>query len=248
GLAFSADGKVLASAGGGDRTLRLWDVAGGWQLAVVRRPTDPGGRAALHPARRPLASSSTNPTPRRWVLAPLGRQQPRRGHTGPVLRVAWRADGKLLASVGSDDGTLRLWDARADPPRTKEIRPFPPGAHTVHDLALTPEGRYVATANPDGTVYVLHVPDPPPAEIPGPPRKLPDPAELAKRPSPADALQRDDIPAELLKQAGGGDADKAPPELVAVLGGAEGHTKRIYSVAVSPDGKTLASAGDDKAI
>src|SRR5262249_16479155 len=36
--------------------------------------------------------------------------------------------------------------------------------------------------------------------------------------------------------------------LVAVLGGAEGHTKRIYSVAVSPDGKTLASAGDDKAI
>jgi hypothetical protein len=36
---------------------------------------------------------------------------------------------------------------------------------------------------------------------PGPPIKLPDPVELARRPSPADALRREDIPPDLLKNA-----------------------------------------------
>jgi hypothetical protein len=36
---------------------------------------------------------------------------------------------------------------------------FPPGSGWVHGIAFTPEGRYLATANPDGTAYVLRLAD-----------------------------------------------------------------------------------------
>ncbi len=75
--------------------------------------------------------------------------------------------------------------------------------------------------------------------------KVPAPEDLAKLPSAADALKRADIPPGLLIQAGRGDKNKAPAELVAIL---RGHQGQVYSVAISPDGKTLASAGIDKIV
>ena len=48
---------------------------------------------------------------------------------------------------------------------------------------------------------------------------------------PADSLRREDIPADALARAGGGDPDKAPPELVAVLG------EKATCLAISPAGK-----------
>lgn len=74
--------------------------------------------------------------------------------------------------------------------------------------------------------------------------KLPTPEELAARPSPVDALKRTDIPADLLTKAGGGDPKKAPPELVAVLAGPKRHTSKVLALAVSPDGKFLASTDE----
>src|SRR5262249_37077260 len=62
-----------------------------------------------------------------------------------------------------------------------------------------------------------------------------------------------DIPVDLLKAAGGGDPKKAPPELVAILGedrhqGRADQPCHLYAVAISPDGKTLASGGTDKVV
>src|SRR5262249_7551744 len=67
------------------------------------------------------------------------------------------------------------------------------------------------------------------------------------------ALDPKDIPADLLAAAGGGDPKKAPRELVAVLGedkhqGQTDQPCHLYAVAISPDGKTLASAGTDKVV
>src|SRR5262249_680442 len=74
----------------------------------------------------------------------------------------------------------------------------------------------------------------------------------SKRLVAADALKREDIPKELLKKTVGGDKDRALPELVAIFGedrharGAEGC--QLYTVAFSPDGKTLAFGGSGNAV
>ena len=41
-----------------------------------------------------------------------------KGHTGGVNSVAFSADGERLASA-SDDGTVKVWDARPLTPETK---------------------------------------------------------------------------------------------------------------------------------
>ena len=65
--------------------------------------------------------------------------------------------------------------------------------------------------------------------------------ELASRPSAADALRREDIPAAALAWAGLGDPRKAPAELVGILGDARFRLLDVPSFpAYSPDGKLLA--------
>jgi WD40 repeat protein len=73
---------------------------------------------------------------------------------------------------------------------------------------------------------------------------VPDPVVLAKKPTPADALKRSDIPAEVLSKMGKESGD-APKEIVAVLGRTD--TKHlVISVSLTADGRYLATGGKDE--
>ena len=72
--------------------------------------------------------------------------------------IAWsvplNADGTLLA-YATKDNWLRLWDVNAG----AEIEAFdlaPLGA-AIADVVLGPDGRHLATASGNGTVYVLRL-------------------------------------------------------------------------------------------
>jgi WD40 repeat protein len=235
-VAFSPDGQWLASAGE-DGAVQLVQAATGRRVKTF--PAESPTNVAFSADSRTLAATTDTGVLYLWDVA-TGKQGIRTGHTGPVFGLALQP-GERLAATGSNDGTVRFWDRVAG-----ESQAIVLGRTQVMEVAFTPEGRYLASGCDNGAVAVLRVPAPAPPCSPGPPRKVPDPAELARNPSPADALKREDIAPEVLARAGGGDPDKAPGELVAVLGAPPlCHDGPALAAFFLADGETLLSVGRD---
>lgn len=136
GVAFSPDGRQLATVGG---DIRLWDVATRERRAVLDGNLNIG--LAFSPDGRLLATAADEDrSVRLWDVAGREPRATLTGHTGDIGELAFSPDGQLLATASADE-TVRLWEVRSG--RERAVL----GGHnsTVGGVDFHPGGRVLAS-------------------------------------------------------------------------------------------------------
>jgi WD40 repeat protein len=151
-LAFSPDGKVLAT-GGHDPMIHLWEPASGKPLRRLEVEELPGGARSLafSPDGKVLASGGDSEKIVLWDVVRGKRVRSLRGQQGAAHSLAFSPDGKLLVA-GDRNYTVRRWDVASG----REVQPFqgqqPPkrglgvGDKPLRFVAFSPDGRTLLAA------------------------------------------------------------------------------------------------------
>jgi RNA polymerase sigma factor (sigma-70 family) len=237
-MALSADGKTVA-VGTVYNVIRLWDLASGKELFSDLEGHDaPVNAVAYSPDGKLLVTGGENGQVRFWDAA-----------TGRMLRqlktsarsISFSPDGRRLVIARPHYKNLRVWDVAT----ARELLALPPkGAREALSAVFSPDGKQVLSVDSD-----------PRAERPTTELQVHDAAtgkHLETRELPGDSPECLAVACDGTIAVGGywligqGDA----PLVVCPSEGARrgrsliGHNVDVTSVAFSPDGHVLVSAGD----
>jgi len=158
-LAFSRNGKLLASAGvllGRSKReivgseAKVWEIPSGKEL---RGHNPSGGVSAVcfdRDDKRLIGSCVTDGAVRMWDVQTGAESVALQGHNGSTVGVAISPDGARVASISYDNiegSELRVWDTQAAP----GTRPsFPRNRGAFSNLAFSRDGRHFASLTRDG--------------------------------------------------------------------------------------------------
>ncbi|MDB5312353.1 MAG: hypothetical protein JWO38_6555 [Gemmataceae bacterium] len=152
-VALAADGKTAAA--GGAKAGRVWDVGTGKERMTF------GGRFALSPDGKTLATARPDGTISVWDVSTGKQRITLEGHAGNVFSLAFAPDGKTLASGGADrrgrfatgkeegqDNTIKVWDAGTGKSRATLMGHL----KGIYSLTFAPDGKTLVAADFNGSM------------------------------------------------------------------------------------------------
>jgi len=245
-LAFAADGKLLLAAG--YQSITVCGTAPFRSLQTVKTHRGQVTSLAFSPDGRRLATASDDETICIWDVASLvkGQSTPKltiQGLEQPVAGIDFSPDGKWLAAASGDPdrvtrpGRIRLWNAETGEP----AREFPQHKRTATAVAFSPDGKFLISGSHDETVNVYDFAS---GEALG---------FFGGHSRPTNCLSFVSDARTVVSGSGGGSKGKNEVKLWNREDGEElatidQHAAQVTDVAVSPDGRQLATASYDKTV
>lgn len=174
-VAFSPDGRSLASAFGYNSPVKISDAVSGQQLRELKVPFSVGVNAlSWSPDGKQLASAQWGlkrmPDPnappntqdfsfedmsfsiRLWDPQTGAQLKELPGHNNFVMRLTFSGDGRLLASAGFDS-TIKLWDVASG----RELRSILGHSGSITALAFSPDDRFLVSGSDDGSARLWNL-------------------------------------------------------------------------------------------
>ena len=163
GVAFSPVDKTQLATAGKDGTAKLWDLSKCTVLKTMTSDTNSLNAVAFSPDGARIATASDSGYAKLWSVSsgadvtPLSPGQPKGPptfwHQGQVSSVAFSPNGKLLATAGSVDGVVKIWQADSG----EQVRALIGHTSGVKSVSFSPDGGRIASASLDRTARVWDV-------------------------------------------------------------------------------------------
>ncbi|MBD0371838.1 MAG: WD40 repeat domain-containing protein [Pyrinomonadaceae bacterium] len=143
GVAFSPDGKYLATSSWGDKTARVWEVETGKLVSVLGEHQGPVPNVAFSPDGNYIVTASNDKQVRVWADWKTNAPQviARREEQAGLWSATFSPDGRYILITGM--GLLDGWEWKADPKGTGPKMLWKvPERQEVWNAVFSPDGEY----------------------------------------------------------------------------------------------------------